>query len=98
MVKPELLPATFVEMCVRYEVNRIQHLKYIHFHLQIFSVGHEGRLHKVSALKCASSCKLTSDAHTVFTGVNCWPLRKVVWRYYWSSWWDIVWNLCGCQF
>jgi hypothetical protein len=81
-MKPELLPATFVEMCVRYEVNRIERLKYIHFHLQIFSVGHEGRLHEVSALKCASSCKLTSDAHTAVTGVNCWLLRhcmKFVW-------------------
>ena len=60
MMKQELLSATFVEMCLRYQVTRSQH-----FHLQIFALGHEGRLHRdeVNALKCVSSRKLTSDAH-----------------------------------
>jgi len=40
MMKPEHLSATIVEMCVRYEVTRRQHLKYIHFYLEIFAVGH----------------------------------------------------------
>jgi len=40
MMKPELLTATSVEMCVRYQGTRSQHPKFIHFHLQIFAVGH----------------------------------------------------------
>jgi len=45
-MKPELLSAASAErsseeeMCVRYQGTRSQHPKYIHFHLQIFAVGH----------------------------------------------------------